>query len=172
MAAVAPAEKARILCDRGQRVRLPAHGAVSCSNHVLAFDPTEAAPPPPLRNGRGGATPALRRPATARPPWHCGASRRKACDPPLPAAREIERIRGEINAGKRQIVWADTADSVFSEKLTADLGGQEEDARPRRVMIDAVPMDITAAPHAVKLISTTALVQDFIGLPYALGSIR
>jgi hypothetical protein len=78
----------------------------------------------------------------------------------------------EINAGKRHINWTDTGDSIISEKLTSEVEAFKAEARPRRIMMDAEPMDISAAPQAAKLISTTALVQDFIGIPSSLAFIR
>jgi hypothetical protein len=69
-------------------------------------------------------------------------------------------------------VWNNTSDSLFSEKITGDLRTTTEEVRPQRIMMDSNPMDNNGTPHAAKLISTTALVQDFLGIPHSLAFIR
>jgi hypothetical protein len=91
---------------------------------------------------------------------------------PLPGRKEIEHIRGEIKAGKRRIVWKDTGDSIISENIKGEGVAVMKEPQPKRIILNTEPIDINVAPKAVKLISTKALVQDFIGVPYSLAFIR
>jgi hypothetical protein len=156
---------------------------ILCANHVLKFDPS-ATPmslsplpsngPAPHRRDAPNLPPSFRRAGTPRvcqPAWN--AHPRKKCPAtPLPGAHEIEQIRGQINATKREIVWTNTDDALISDTLTSDVVCIGPELHPKRIIISTEPMDISIAPQPAKLISTTALVQDFIGVPGSLAFIR
>jgi hypothetical protein len=106
------------------------------------------------------------RPRTARAA--CPAPRQK-----LPNARDIERLRQEVKASRpRQIQWGNT-DPSFNQDLVSDgIVNPKDRQRPKCIMADADPIDIHAPPQPAKLISTTALVQEYIGVPNSLSFIR
>jgi hypothetical protein len=97
--------------------------------------------------------------------------RRRPEEPMTPA--DIENMRRMINAARPRTIYSrDTSNCMFNEKiLTGDpLTGQE--TRPKSIIVDGEPIDINEAPKATRLISTTASVLDYIGVPNSLSFIR
>jgi hypothetical protein len=86
---------------------------------------------------------------------------------------DIEKTKRAINVARpRTIYSADTSNWMMNQRvLTAgQLTGQE--LRPKSIIVDAEPIDINVAPRATPLISTTASVLDYIGVPNSLSFIR
>jgi hypothetical protein len=90
----------------------------------------------------------------------------------LPGKREIEQMRDQINLSRRPVVWSDRSDDVISERIKGEVASPIEEVRTRRIIIDQEPIDINSPPKASQLISTTAFIQDFIGVPSSLSFIR
>jgi hypothetical protein len=91
----------------------------------------------------------------------------------LPNSRDIERLKQELNAKRpRPIQWRDT-DPSFNQDLVSDhIANSRDEQRPRYIMAGPDPIDIYAPPQPTRLISTTASVQDYIGVPNSLSFIR
>jgi hypothetical protein len=90
----------------------------------------------------------------------------------IPSQKELEKIRDQINSSRRTVVWSNRSDIMLSERIKDDVTAPAEEIRPRRIIMDQEPIDIKSPPKASQLISTTALVQDFIGVPSSLSFIR
>jgi hypothetical protein len=90
----------------------------------------------------------------------------------LPTDRDIKRIRHQIGAWKRSIVWSDSSNSLLSRRLADDVATPSKRVRRQSIITDCEPIDIHAPPEATPLISTTASVQDYCDVPNSLSFIR
>jgi hypothetical protein len=87
----------------------------------------------------------------------------------LPTRRDIERMREQIEASKKSVIWTDRSDVVLSQRITDDLPLLCPEPPRKHIILDHQPIDITLPPHAAPLISTTALVQDYVDVPHSLS---
>lgn len=86
---------------------------------------------------------------------------------------EIENIKRVINATRpRTIMWGDSTPGMISERIKADVSTPRTETRRHTIIINSDPIDLSNPVPAAKLISTKALVQDFIGVPNSLSFIR
>jgi hypothetical protein len=87
----------------------------------------------------------------------------------LPNSRDIERLKQELRAKRpRPVQWHDTHPSFNQDLVSDHIANSRDEQRPRNIMAGSDPIDIYAPPQAAKLISTTASVQDYIGVPNSL----
>jgi hypothetical protein len=93
-------------------------------------------------------------------------------DNALPGKREIEQMRDQINSSRQPVVWSDRSNDVISERIKDEVVSPIEKMRTRRIIVNQEPIDINSPPKASQLISTTAFVQDFVGVPSSLSFIR
>jgi hypothetical protein len=159
---------------------------VAVSRQVMVFDPESASRVDgrPGRSSQIGHTPRRAKRitrtneqtpiATVRrhesPPVAPPQPRRRADDPMT--RTDIENMRKMINSAQpRTTYWADTSNCMFNEKCLTDISSPEE-VRPRSIIVDTQPIDINVPPQAARLISTTASVLDYIGVPNSLSFIR
>jgi hypothetical protein len=63
-------------------------------------------------------------------------------------------------------------DFLFDEKLLNGMPSCPKEVPPHSLMVDSRPIDIHRPAHAAGLISTTAWVLDYIGVPNSLSFIR
>ena len=86
----------------------------------------------------------------------------------LPDSEDIANIKKIIKSTrKRTIMWGDSSFNTFNAKLAGEWEAAKEPKRSRFI-IDNDPIDINNPVSAAPLISTKALVQDFIGVPTSL----
>ena len=92
----------------------------------------------------------------------------------VPSADDIQHLKKMVESAKRrQIMWGESDMSTFNERVTSGALTSRPDPRRKTIMVnDHDPVDIASPIKATPLISTTALVQDFIGVPNAVSYIR
>jgi hypothetical protein len=78
-------------------------------------------------------------------------------------------MREEIQASKKSVVWVAQSDLVLNQRITDDLTPSRPEPPRKRIILDHQPIDINLPPQGAPLISTKALVQEFIDVPNSLS---
>lgn len=86
---------------------------------------------------------------------------------------EIENLRKIVNSNRpKTIMWGDSA-PMMNDRIKGDITSTPRNEEKRRtIIIDNDPIDINSPVPAARLISTTAFIQDYIGVPNSLSFIR
>lgn len=106
------------------------------------------------------------RPATAAPKRQKNVitkSRKSSSD--VPDSEDIENLKRLLKSARRPtIMWGGSALNTFNERIVDEWQTKVEPKR-KTVIVDHEPIDINNPVAAAPLISTKALVQDYIGMP-------
>lgn len=111
--------------------------------------------------------------STPRRAFCCSGNKYEKNSEKYPKANEINALRKEIEVNKPKIIlWGDSSDHVIHYPLQDDSSTPRISSRGRVINDIDEDFSIEEQPKAVSLISTTAGVMDFIGVPDSTSYIR